>query len=613
MHKTTRIVLKRAIIVSSFNYFMFSILQRQFQVFSFSKIPKQSQFLARSSFWAKPFPSKTFESHCKCIQILPRNNIKKLFSSEKHSDFQKVKKKTEDKKKTEKKAPEPQVDILSALQKVDYKDADSCVQKIGDYKTIMSENQTARLFVDIHDLGTDNGPTPGDFVWIRGRVHNVRAKGGSCFLILRADSFNTVQSLFFKDKDRPEDSKMLIKFVGALPLESIVDVKAKVEAAEVKSCSVQNVELQIERVYCVSRAPVVLPFLLEDASRSEEEIQNSLETDRPFARVGQEARLDARWLDLRVPANNAIMRVQSMVGQLFREALYSEKFIEIHSPKLIGGESEGGSGVFRTNYFNQTACLAQSPQLYKQMAISADLGRVFEIGPVFRAENSNTRRHLCEFTGLDLEMAIFEHYNEVLVILHKLFRHIFEGLEKRLPRELEVIRKQYYSTPVAFTEEPCIVHWEDAISWLKEAQVEGVGDFDDLNGAQELALGEIVKEKFGADFFILDRFPSAIRPFYTMPCPDDPRYSNSYDLFIRGQEICSGAQRVHDPELLVEKIKQQGIDAEPLEPYINSFRHACSPHGGAGIGLERVVFLYLGLDNIRKSSMFPRDPNRCSP
>eukprot|EP00639_Heterosigma_akashiwo_P037992 CAMPEP_0194712190 /NCGR_PEP_ID=MMETSP0296-20130528/4371_1 /TAXON_ID=39354 /ORGANISM="Heterosigma akashiwo, Strain CCMP2393" /LENGTH=602 /DNA_ID=CAMNT_0039610541 /DNA_START=147 /DNA_END=1955 /DNA_ORIENTATION=- len=521
-----------------------------------------------------------------------------------------------DKKKKEKKPPKAQqveVDVAATLARVPFAEADAAEQKVGDYALIQSHPPTGRVYAELAGLGKEGGPQVGDAVWVRARVAAVRAKGGSCFLVLRQGAFETAQALHFKDKSDPEGSKLLIKFAGQIPLESIVDVKGTLAAAEVKSCSVSDVEIQIERLYVASRALPVLPFLLEDAARSEGEIEASQATERPFARVGQETRLDNRWLDLRVPANNAVMRVQSMVCQLFREALYAEGFCEIHSPKLIGGESEGGAGVFKTQYFDQVACLAQSPQLYKQMAISADLGRVFEIGPVFRAENSNTRRHLCEFTGLDLEMAITEHYNEVLVVMHRLFRHIFDGLEQRLPKELAAIREQYHSEPVTFTEEPCIIHWEEGIAMLRGAGVPDVGDFDDLNGAQELELGRLVKEKYGTDFFMLDRFPSAIRPFYTMPCPDDDRYSNSYDLFIRGQEICSGAQRVHDPDLLEAGIRRQGIDPAPLGPYLDAFRHGCSPHGGAGVGLERVVFLYLGLDNVRKASMFPRDPNRCSP
>lgn len=324
--------------------------------------------------------------------------------------------------------------------------------------------------------------------------------------------------------------------------------------------------------------------------------------------------MDHRWLDLRAPANNAIMRIQSAIGQLFRESLYSQGFIEIHTPKLIAGESESGAGVFTTDYFGTTACLAQSPQLYKQMAISSDLNRVFEVGPVFRAENSHTRRHLCEFTGLDLEMAIEDHYMETLEVIHEMFKHIFIGLETRFSKELAIIREQYASEPITFTEDPCIIHWPEAMEILVDKGFD-IGDgMGDLTGAMELALGEAVKEKYGTDFFMLDKYPSAIRPFYTMPDPDDERFSNSYDIFIRGQEICSGAQRCHDPDLVMKIIEQKGVEAgEGLLTYVESFRHGVSPHAGAGIGLERVVFLYLGLDNVRKASMFPRDPNRCTP
>jgi aspartyl/asparaginyl-tRNA synthetase len=319
-------------------------------------------------------------------------------------------------------------------------------------------------------------------------------------------------------------------------------------------------------------------------------------------------------MDLRAPANNAIMRIQSAICQLFRESLYSKGFIEIHTPKLIEGESESGAEVFRTDYFGKEVSLAQSPQLYKQMAISSDLQRVFEVGPVFRAENSNTRRHLCEFTGLDLEMAIDDHYDEALEVIHGMFKHIFTGLESRFPKELAVIRQQYHSEPVTFTDEPCILHWTEGMDILKEQGFDMGDCMGDLTGAQELALGAAVKEKYGTDFFMLDRYPSIIRPFYTMPCPDDGRFSNSYDIFIRGQEICSGAQRCHDPEMLLGILEDKGMEmSKGLNLYVESFRHGVSPHAGAGIGLERVVFLYLGLDNVRKASMFPRDPNRCSP
>jgi aspartyl-tRNA synthetase len=495
------------------------------------------------------------------------------------------------------------------IPSVTWLDASESVAAMGDMTRVMSRSRTGRSFVPIASLDT-----PRDTVWLRGRVSSIRVKGGSCFLVLRQNALDTVQACYFKSKEKPEESQKMIQYLKSLTVETVVDLQGTLVPADVKSCSIKHVELQIQSIHAVGRADPILPFLVEDAARSEQEIEVSQTTDRPFPRLGQELRLDNRWLDLRVPANNAIMRIQSAVCQLFREYLLQQGFIEIHTPKLIAGESESGAGVFTTDYFGTTACLAQSPQLYKQMAIASDLNRVFEIGPVFRAEKSHTRRHLCEFTGLDLEMAIHDHYMEALEVIHAMFKHIFNGLETRWARELAVIREQYESEPVTFTDEPCVLHWPEAMQILKDEGFD-VGDgYDDLSGAMELALGRVVKENYGTDFFMLDKYPSSIRPFYTMPDPNDPKLSNSYDIFIRGQEICSGAQRCHDPDLLLEILAEKKVEAgEGLKAYIESFRHGVSPHAGAGIGLERVVFLYLGLDNVRKASMFPRDPNRCTP
>jgi len=487
--------------------------------------------------------------------------------------------------------------------------------KMGDLTRIMSRSRTDRQFAHVRDLSSPSLHPPSSTVWLRGRLHSLRVKGGSCFLVLRQDSFHTVQACFFKDKEDPEASAKMVRYLKSLTLESIVDLQATiVPDADVRSCSVKTVELSLNRIYTVSRADPKLPFEIEDASRTESEIEASQGSERPFPRLGQEIRLDNRWLDLRVPANNAIFRLQSAICQLFRESLYDQGFVEIHTPKLIAGESESGAGVFKTDYFGTEACLAQSPQLYKQMAISSDLDRVFEVGPVFRAENSNTRRHLCEFTGLDLEMGIKDHYIETLEVVHTMFKHIFNGLETRFAKELSIVREQYHSEPLLFTDDVCVVHWDDGMEMLKDAGMD-IGDgMGDLTGAMELKLGELVREKYKTDFFMLDKYPSNIRPFYTMPDPEDDRFSNSYDMFIRGLEICSGAQRCHDPKLVTEILDKKGIEVgDGLKSYINSFKHGVNPHAGAGIGLERVVFLYLGLDNVRKASMFPRDPNRCSP
>lgn len=328
--------------------------------------------------------------------------------------------------------------------------------------------------------------------------------------------------------------------------------------------------------------------------------------------VDQSTRLNNRVIDLRTVANQAIFSIQSAVVNLFRDFLNSKGFNEIHSPKLISAASEGGAEVFEVKYFNTKAYLAQSPQFYKQMAISADFERVYEIGPVFRAELSDGPRHMTEFTGLDMEMQINEHYHEVLDVLGDLFVYIFKGIETRFARELEAVRQQYPFRPFKYLEKTLRLEWPEAIAMLRGAGVT-IGDLEDMNAEKERVLGRAVYEKYGTDFYIVDKFPAHIRPFYSMLDPEDPTFANAYDMFMRGEEICSGAQRVHDPELLVQRAKDKGVDPSTVQDYINAFRYGAPPHGGGGVGLDRVVMLYLGLNNIRKSAMFPRDPYRLTP
>jgi len=242
----------------------------------------------------------------------------------------------------------------------------------------------------------------------------------------------------------------------------------------------------------------------------------------------------------------------------------------------------------------------------------ADLCNVFEIGPVFRAEDSFTHRHLCEFTGLDLEMVFYEHYHEVLDVLDALFHHVFVGLETKFAKEIEIVKSQYTIEPLLHVYPSPRIPFATAVKWLREAGQE-MGDEDDFNTEKERVLGKIVKEKYKTEFYIVDQFPLKVRPFYTMPNATDSRYSNSYDFFIRGEEVMSGAQRVHDANLLVDRAQSLGVNVKELKDYIDAFRYGAMPHGGGGIGLERVIMLYLGVKNIRMTSMFPRDPHRLSP
>jgi len=305
----------------------------------------------------------------------------------------------------------------------------------------------------------------------------------------------------------------------------------------------------------------------------------------------------------------------------------------------VSTASEGGADVFKVDYFGGAAYLAQSPQLYKQMALMADLERVFEVGPVFRAENSYTHRHMTEFTGLDMEMTFKEHYSEVLDVLDRTFNAVFDGLNSDFKTELDTVRAQHPFADLRYTC-PCLrFKYPEAMALLRAkgpgllremiaaaddpaekarleervASVAAHGDLEDIGTEDEKLLGEIVSRTHQQDFYIIDKFPAEVRPFYTMPDPDDPKLSNSYDIFIRGEEVTSGAQRIHDPQMLLDCAAEKEVDLSPIMAYVDSFKYGAFPHGGGGIGLERVVMLFCGLPNIRKTSLFPRDPKRLSP
>ncbi|EDR24016.1 aspartyl-tRNA synthetase, cytoplasmic, putative [Entamoeba dispar SAW760] len=484
-------------------------------------------------------------------------------------------------------------------------------------------------------------------VTVRARVQAVRGKGNMVFLFLRKGIY-TCQALVMKSETI---SKEFVQFCQKISAESICDITGIVKAVEkpIEKATQQDVEIHVTSIEVISLAEYPLPMQIEDLTfpssvfkKQEEDIAKVDEkiakflkdnegkdlTKRPlkdeyakllkekasaqkYVKVSQDTRLDNRMLDLRTVTNIAIFRIQSACCGLFREFLTSQKFVEIHTPKLIGCSSEGGSNIFEVKYFDRKAYLAQSPQLYKQMAIMGDFRKVFEVGPVFRAENSNTRRHLTEFEGLDIEMEIVENYHECIDVMEKLFTFIFDEIPKRFPDELKVIRKQYPFEDLVYR--PFLrLTYKEAIEMLRAAG-ETIGDYDDFSTPQEVKLGELIKAKYNTDFYILDKFPAAIRPFYTMPDIDDPNYSNSYDVFVRGQEITSGAQRIHDPEFLMKRCIEKGVDPATLKDYIESFRFGSWPHAGCGIGLERITMLYLGIPNIRKVTLFPRDPIRLNP
>ena len=424
----------------------------------------------------------------------------------------------------------------------------------------------------------------------------------------------------------------MVKWIDSIPKESVVELHAMVSKPEkeILSCT-QKVELQIRKLFVVSRSNPLLPFQIEDASRRvnpELEEESNTATSKSTTQQSEQpengaeeakqvivqlsTRLNNRVVDLRTKANQAIFHLESGVCQLFREFLYTQEFIEVQCPKLVAGTSEGGAEVFKLTYFGQEACLAQSPQSYKQMCVMGDFERVFTVGPVFRAENSFGPRHMCEFTGLDIEMAIQESYHEIMDVAGELFSYMFEKLEKRFAKEIEAIKEQYPFEPFKIKKPIVKLTFQEGVELLKENGVI-INPLEDLSTPNEKKLGELVRKKYETDFYILHKYPVSARPFYTMLSSEDSRYTNSFDVFMRGQEIISGGQRIHEPSLLTERAKVHGINIETIKHYIESFKYGAYPHGGFGVGLERVVMFYCALGNIRRSSMFPRDPKRLTP
>ncbi|KAI8926904.1 hypothetical protein BC831DRAFT_454295 [Entophlyctis helioformis] len=516
-------------------------------------------------------------------------------------------------KQREKDAKKAEVAARLAAEKAarDAASPDYSADRYGKLPMNQSADRSNDVRTRIADIGPDH---VGETVLLCARVQTTRAVGSKTFFLTLRQRTVTLQSVLITNADTI--SKQMLKFASGISPESLILVTGKVVKVDVpiKSCTVQDYELQISKLFVVSEA-ARLPFTLEDASRSELEFADAATAsadDSRYSRVNLDTRLNNRVIDLRTITNHAIFRIQAGVSKLFRDYLDNLDFTEIHTPKLIGAASEGGANVFRVTYFKENAYLAQSPQLYKQMMICADFERVYEIAPVFRAENSQTHRHMTEFMGLDLEMAFQEHYHEVLEVFDGLFVSLFDGLKTRYAKEIETVRAQYPHDEFKYLPKTLILEFPEAVRMLREAGVE-IGDFDDLSTESERVLGGLVRAKYDTDFFILDKFPLAVRPFYTMPDPNRPGYSNSYDFFMRGEEIMSGAQRVHDAAFLRERAEEHGVDLRSIQPYLDAFKYGAAPHAGGGIGLERVIMLYLNLGNIRKTSLFPRDPKRLEP
>ena len=418
-----------------------------------------------------------------------------------------------------------------------------------------------------------------------GFVDAIRDKKWVMFVILR-DATGKVQMTIEKSE---EANALLLEIMSNLKVESTIKVTGKVVANEaVKLGGLEIIPSNIE----VTSEAEDLPFDF-----------NNLDG------VNIDTRMDYKWLDMRNPRNTLIRQVESCMTEGMRKYLYENNFTEIHSPKLIGTASESGSEVFEVKYFDREAYLAQSPQFYKQMALAGGLDRVFEVGPVFRAENSNTNRHATEFTGFDLEFAHIDSYEDVMSLEEDL---LIAGLTAVKEKYGEVI-KEVFGTEVIIPTKPFPrIKLADLYQQLHdkynfEIPKEDVGD---MNAEAEKLTYKLAMEEYNSEFMFVVDYAATKRPFYHMR--DENGKLQGYDLIWRGTEITSGAQREHRYSELSKNAKEKGLGKD-VEFYLQFFKYGCPPHGGFGIGLDRLTMLLLGLSSLKETQFLFRGPNRLNP
>ncbi|KAF2867132.1 aspartyl-tRNA synthetase [Massariosphaeria phaeospora] len=533
-----------------------------------------------------------------------------------------LKKAQKDKEKAEKKAAIKARELAERQKKEAADAADVSKDSYGELPLCGSKDFKPTGTPRANLSASDAADNEDKEITFRCWVENARVQSAKLAFLNLRQGLDTVQAVVAASEKL---SKQMVKFSGNVSTESTLVVTGLVKRVKepIKSASIKDFEIHITKLFVEVAAEVPLPLQVEDAERplpsegvGEEEEKQDESSGRPLVTLN--TRLNNRTIDLRAKINHAIFVIKSGVCTLFQEFLSQKGFLLVQTPKILGAASEGGANVFELKYFDRPAYLAQSPQFFKQMLIAARFQKVMEIGPVFRAENSNTARHLTEFTGLDLEMEFQEHYHEVMAVLEDLMLFIFKELNARFKKETDLVRSAYHVDEFKLPESGKVprIPFKEGIAMLREAGEE-LNDYDDLSTPQEKHLGRLVLAKHGSDFYTLDQFPLAIRPAYTMPSPSDPLLSNSYDMFMRGQEICSGAQRIHNAALLAQQMRTHDPPINPNGPgtkdYVDSFRYGCPPHAGGGFGLERIVQFWLGLPNIRMTSLFPRDPQRVVP
>jgi nondiscriminating aspartyl-tRNA synthetase len=419
-------------------------------------------------------------------------------------------------------------------------------------------------------------------VKLRGWVNALRDQKRVQFIVLR-DETGMAQVVLGKD-DPPSE---LNQRVSALTEESAVTLTGTIRADE--RVNLGGLELKLEELEVDSLAEPELPIAADSAL---------------------DKRIDWRYLDLRRPDRRLIFEVQTTTERAMRDFWFKERFIELHSPKLTGAATESGAELFKLEYFDRMATLAQSPQFYKQMAMAAGFGKVFEVGPVFRANPSFTSRHDTEFTSVDVEISWIDSHEDVMSFEERWLAHVLGVVAETHGQQIA----ETFDTALIVPELPFPrIALEDAKAMLRESGHGAPGEGHDLDPPAERALSALVKERHGHEFTFVTDYPTSVRPFYHMRYEDRPTVTKSFDLLWRGIELTTGAQREHRHERLLEQAREKKVDTDAIGYYLDFFRFGAPPHGGFGFGLTRLLMQMLGQENVREVTFLYRGPHRLEP
>lgn len=442
-----------------------------------------------------------------------------------------------------------------------------------EFLTGMTSKETVELF----QLLTED--MEGKTVKVNGAVHTIRHIGELAFVVLRKRD-GLLQCVYeegvtaFALKD--------LKEAATVEVEGTVAQSEKAPGGR---------EIRLTHIRILSQPAEAMPIPI-----AKWKMNTSPETN-----------LNLRPISLRNIRERAKFKIQEGIVKGFREFLSEQGFTEIHTPKLGSKGAEGGANIFKLEYFHRPAVLAQSPQFYKQMMVGV-FDRVFETAPVFRAEKHNTKRHLNEYTSLDFEMGYIDSFQDIMEMETGVLQRIMKVLATEYARELAILQVE-----LPKTEQIPTVRFEEAKRLVSEKYDRPIRNPYDLEPEEEVLISRYFKEEYDADFVFVTHYPSKKRPFYAMDDPADPAFTLSFDCLFRGMEITTGGQRIHDYHILQEKLEKRGMTDEGMDAYMLAFKHGMPPHGGLGIGLERLTMKLLGEENVRQTTLFPRDLSRLEP